>query len=74
MRRKMWPKAPSLAGALGQMSKNFQVIHINFSKKPNEEMFNRAKESDATIFFIFYCLLAQKKWKLKNGPRLPTLP
>ena len=25
-------------------------------------------------FLILYYLLAQKKWKLKNGPRLPTLP
>ena len=25
-------------------------------------------------FMILYCLLAQKKWKLKNDPRVPTLP
>ena len=25
-------------------------------------------------FLILYCLLVQIKWKLKNGPRLPTLP
>ena len=79
MRRKLWPKAPAKEDALGQMSKNFQVyfIHINFFKKPNEKMYNRAKElyCDATIFF-FDSLLSTcpKKWKLKNGPRLPTLP
>ena len=37
MGRKLWPKAPAKDGALGQMSKNFQVyiMHINFFKKPN---------------------------------------
>ena len=31
MRRKLWLKAPAKEGALGQMSKNFQVyfMHIN---------------------------------------------
>ena len=39
MRGKLWPKAPALADALGQMSRNFQVyvIHINFLKKPNKK-------------------------------------
>ena len=79
MRRKLWPKAPANEGALGQMSKKFPVyfIHINYFKKPNKQIYNRAEElyCDATIFFlILYCLLAQKKWKLKNGPRLPSLP
>ena len=71
MRRKLWPKIPAKEGDLGQLSKNFQVyfIHINFLKKPNEKIYNRAEElyCDATIFFlILYCLLAQKmdteKW------------
>ena len=54
MRRKLWPKAPANEGALGQMSKNVQVyfIHMNFFKKPNKKIYNRAKElyCNATIF------------------------
>ena len=46
-------------------------MHINF-------FYNRAKElyCDATIFvfWFFIVYLLKKKWKLKNGPRLPTLP
>ena len=41
-------------------------------------MYNRAKElyCDSTIFvfWFFIVYLPKKKWKLKNGPRLPTLP
>ena len=46
MREKLWPKAPVKEGALGQMSKNVQVyfIHINFFKKPNKKIYNKAKE------------------------------
>ena len=55
MREKLWSKAPVKEGALGQMSKNFQVyfIHINFFKEPIKKIYNRAKElyCDATIFF-----------------------
>ena len=51
---KLWLKIPAKEGALGQMPKNFQVyfIHINFFKKPNKKIYNRAKElyCDATIF------------------------
>ena len=54
MRRKLWPKAPAKGGNLGQMLKKFQghFIHINFFKKPNKKIYNRAKELyyDATIF------------------------
>ena len=54
MRRKLCPKAPAKEGALGQMSKNFQVyfIHINFFHKPNKKIYDRAKElyCEATIF------------------------
>ena len=65
MRRKLWPKAPTKEGALGQMSTNFQVyfIHLNFFNKPNKKIYNRAKElyCDATIFFlILFCILAKK--------------
>ena len=62
-----------------QISKNFQVyfIHINFLKKPKKKIYNRVKELyyDATILFFDSSLsTCPKKWKLKNGPRLPTLP
>ena len=48
IRRKWWPKAPPKEGALGQMSKNFQIyfIHINFFKKHNKKHYNRAKGFD----------------------------
>ena len=81
MRRKLWPKAPPKEGALGQISKNFQVYfrHINFFKKPNKKIFNRAKElhCDATIFaFWFYIVYFLKKngnWKIAQDCRLsPT--
>ena len=80
IRRKLWPKALVKEGALGQMSKNFQVyfIHINFFKKPNKKNYNRAKElyCNVTLFIFWFCIvdLSKKKWKLKNNPRLPTLP
>ena len=45
---------PAKGGALGQMSKNFQVyyIHINFFKRPNKKIYNKAKDvyCDPTIF------------------------
>ena len=54
MRRKLWPKAPVNEGALGQISKNFQVyfINIHFLRNPMKKIYNRAKElyCDATIF------------------------
>ena len=33
MRRKLWPKAPAKEGALGQLSKNFQVYTYKFFSK-----------------------------------------
>ena len=68
MRRKLWPKAPAKVGALSQMSNNFQVyfIHINFFKKPNKKMYNRAKDlyCDATtfVFWLFIVYLPKKNW------------
>ena len=76
MRRKLWPKAPTKEGALGEISKKFQVyfIHIIFFKKTDKKINNRAKElyCDATIFvfWLFIVYLPKKKWKLKNGSRL----
>ena len=54
MRKKLWPKATTKEGALGQISKNFQVyfIHINFFLNQTKIIYNRAKElyCNATIF------------------------
>ena len=79
MRRKLWPKAPAKEGTLGRTSKNFQVyfIHINFFKKPNKKIYNRAKElyRDATIFFlIHYCLLNQKKMETEKWSKAADSP
>ena len=77
MRRKLWP---AKEGALGQMWKNCQVyfIHINFFKKPNEKNIHWSQKVILQCYYIsfliLHCLLAQIKWKLKSGPRLPTLP
>ena len=56
MRRKLWPKAPAKEGALGQMSKKFQVyfIHINFFKKPEKKIYNRAKGYTAMLKYLFF--------------------
>ena len=80
MRRKLWPKAPAKEGALGPDVKKISsyFIHIHSFKKPNIKIYNRAKElyCDATIFVFrfFIVYFPKKKWKLRNGPRLPTLP
>ena len=68
MRRKLWPKAPTREGALGQMTKNFHVYLINiiFFKKPTEKKYNTAKElhCDAAIFVIWFFIVYLLK---KNG-------
>ena len=78
MRRKLWPKASAKESAFGQMSNEFQVyfIHINFLKEPNKSLQSSQRvvlQCCNICFSIIYYLLAQKKWKLRNGPRLPTL-
>ena len=50
MRRKLWPKAPSLVGALGQMSKIFKL-----------NIYSVIQRCYYICFLIFYCLLAKKK-------------
>ena len=80
MRRKFWPKAPAEEGALGLMTKNFQVyfIPINFFKKPNKKNLQYSQRFILRSYYIcswfFYCLLVRKKWNLKHGPWQPTLP
>ena len=80
MSRKLWPKAPAKEGAMGQMSENFQVycIHIFFFKKPMKKNLQWSQRVILRTYYIWFfilcCLIAQKRWKLKNGPRLLTLP
>ena len=71
MRRKLWSKAPVKEGALGQMSKNFQVyfIHINFLRNQTKKIYNRAKElyCHATIFvFLFFIVYLPKKMETEK--------
>ena len=57
MRIKSWPKSPAKEGALGQMSKSFQVylIEINFFKKPNN-----------TILSLFTYSVCDEKVKINH--------
>ena len=79
MRRKLWLKAPAIEGALGHMPKYFQVyfIQINFFKKPNKKINNRAKElyCGSTIFF-FDSLLSNcpKKMETEKLPKAADSP
>ena len=79
MRTKLWPKAPAKEGALGQISKNLPVyfVHINFFKKPNKKICNRAKEKlRCYIFFRFSIVYLPKKnwhWKMAQGCRLSPI-
>ena len=79
MRRKLWPKAAAKESALSQMSKNVQVyfIHTNFFKKPNKQIYNRAKElyCDATIFvFWFSIVYLPKKMETEKWPKAAGSP
>ena len=77
MRKKLRPKAPAKEGAVGQMSKNFQVyfIHINFFKKPNNTFLEYC---DATIFVFWFfidCLPKENgNCKMAQGCRLSSTP
>ena len=71
MRKKLWPKARAKEGALGQMSKDFQVyfMHINLFEKPNQKIYNIAKElyCDTTIFvFWFFIVNLPKKMETEK--------
>ena len=75
MRRKLWP---AKEGALGQMSKNFQVyfIHINFFKKL-KKIYNRVKElyCDFTVFvFWFFIVYLPKKIKTEKWSKAANSP
>ena len=85
MRLKLWPKALAEEGALGQMSKNFQLyfIHINFFKKPNKKKFTiEPKSYTAMLLYLFFdsllstCLkkMEMEKWaKAAESPLLHSL-
>ena len=70
MHRKLWPKATKAKeGALGKMSKNFQVhfIHVIFLRR--KKNYNRAKQlyCDATIIiFRFFIVQFPKKMKTEK--------
>ena len=71
------PRHPLWRVPWARCQKIFKFTHINFFKKPNKKIYNKAKElhCDVTTFFIwFFIFYFPKKCKLKNGPSLPTLP
>ena len=76
MRRKLWPKAPAKEGALGQISKNFQVyfIHINFFKKANKKKFTiEPKSYTAMLLYLFFDSLLStcpKKMETEKWPKV----
>ena len=67
MRRKLWPKAPATEGALGQVSKNFQVF---FQETKQKQFTIEPKSYTAMLLYLFfYSLLSTcpikigtKKW------------
>ena len=76
---KLWPKAPAKEGALGQMSRKFQVYftHINFFLKLNKKIYNRAKKlyCDATIyFFLVFIAYLPKKMETEKWPKAADSP
>ena len=79
MRRKLWPKATAKKGALGQMSKNFQIyfIHINFFKKPYKIITTEPKSYTAMLLYLFfYSLLSTcpKKLETVKWPKAADSP
>ena len=76
----LWRKAPTKEDALGQMSTNFQVYFINiiFLRSQTKKFTIEPKSYSAMLLYLFFDSLLstcqKKKWKLKNGPRLPTFP
>ena len=82
MRKRIVAQGTGQRGCLGpDVKKILSLLYTHtFFKKliVNEKIYNRAKElyCDATIFVFrfFIVYLHKKKWRLKNGPRLPTLP
>ena len=72
MRRKLGPKAPAKGGALGQMSKKFQVYTYKFFWEPNKKNLQKSQKvllrCYYICFLILYCLLAQKKMEHEKWP------
>ena len=79
MRRKLWRMAPAKEGAMGQMSKNFQVYfrNINFFKKPNKKKLQYSQRVILRCYYIcfliLYCQLAQKK-EAEKWPKAADSP
>ena len=71
MRKKLWPKAPTKEGALGQITKNFQIyfIHINCFKKPNRK--NLQSYTAMLLYLYFDSLLSPcpKKLETEKWPK-----
>ena len=67
MRRKLWLKASAKEGALGPISKSFQVyfIHINFLKKKTKK-FTIEPKNTAMLLYLFFDYLLSNCQK-KNG-------
>ena len=80
MRRKLRPKAPVKEGALGPMSKIFQVyfVHINLFEKPNKEKFTiEPKSYTAMLLYLFFDSLLStcpKKMETEKWPKLVDSP
>ena len=78
MRRNLWPKASAKERATWQRIFKFTLYYIWIFLRNRTKQFTIEPKSYTAmllyLFLILYCLLAQIKWKLKNGPRLPTLP
>ena len=57
---------------------NFQGYFIHIHTLRNQKKKNNKAKDILRCYYIrfsiFHCLLAPKKWKLKNGQRLPTVP
>ena len=79
MRRKLWRKAPAKDGALGQMSKNFQVyfIHINFFLNTNNKTLQQSQKVILWCYYIFFDSLLStcpKKMETEKWPKAADSP
>ena len=79
MRRKLWPKAPTKEGALGQMSKNFQVYltHINFLRNETKKFTIEPKNYTAMLLYLFFDSLSstcQKKMETEKWSKAADSP
>ena len=73
MRRKLWLKAPSLAGALGQISKNFQdyFICINLFKNQTKKITIQPKSYTAMRLYLILNSLLSTSPKITETEKWP---